>query len=159
MRWRYLLCTLIRPWCSPICFHFFNFHRVTMKRSNFIINNHYHSNSEKTVFNLFFYFFFNYLVGDFHRLPPWLRRGLTLVAHDHLRRSDCGRLDCSRSAVQWWKYRGRPRQRARLYGQLVRPDAHFLVERRYTRWTLGITLNAFSFRYYDRCSLDKYQLC
>jgi hypothetical protein len=78
------------------------------------------------------------LVGDFHRLPPGLRGGLAVVAHDHLRRPNSGRLDCSRSALQWRKYRGRPRQRARLHGQLVRPHAHFLVERRFARWTLGI---------------------
>lgn len=84
------------------------------------------------------------LVGDFHRLPPGLRGGLAVVAHDHLRRPNSGRLDCTRSAVQWRKYRGRPRQRARLHGQLVRPHAHFLVERRFARWTLGIL-----FIYYD----------
>jgi hypothetical protein len=78
------------------------------------------------------------LVGNFHRLPPGLRGGLAVVAHDHLRRPNSGRLDCSRSAVQWRKYRGRPRQRARLHGQLVRPHAHFLVERRFARWTFGI---------------------
>jgi hypothetical protein len=78
------------------------------------------------------------LVGDFHRLPPGLRGGLAVVAHDHLRRPNSGRLDCTRSALQWRKYRGRPRQRARLHGQLVRPHAHFLVERRFARWTLGI---------------------
>jgi hypothetical protein len=78
------------------------------------------------------------LVGDFHRLPPGLRGGLAVVAHDHLRRPNSGRLDCSRSALQWRKYRGRPRQRAWLHGQLVRPHAHFLVERRFARWTLGI---------------------
>lgn len=88
-----------------------------------------------------------YLVGDFHRLPPGLRGGLAVVAHDHLRRPNSGRLDCSRSAVQWRKYRGRPRQRARLHGQLVRPHAHFLVERRFARWTLGIYLIIMTFTF------------
>lgn len=100
-----------------------------------------------------------YLVGDFHRLPPGLRGGLAVVAHDHLRRPNSGRLDCSRSAVQWRKYRGRPRQRARLHGQLVRPDAHFLVERRYTRWTLGtIFIKYFLSFIHSFGRYNKYQL-
>ena len=62
------------------------------------------------------FFFLSFPAGNIDRLPPRLRRGLTLVANDYLRRTNSRRFDRPRTALQRRKYRGRPRQGTGLYG-------------------------------------------